>query len=125
MGSNDTGLVQVLTSGEVAAGMPELAQRKVAAVLRHVSEPVLSARVMLTRAADPAVGQPAVAWAIISVNGRLVRASGVGATMRAAITQLATRLRIRLDRAWPDDRGRQIEASRRLRRLRSAGVGHF
>jgi hypothetical protein len=116
---NETGVVQVRISGEVPAGMADIAKSKVDAVLRHVGEPVLSARVMLSRAADPAVERPAIAWAVISVNGRVVRVSGVGSTMREAIAQLVARLRIRLERAWPDERaqGRRSVANRRLRRL--------
>ena len=117
MAFNENCVVQVRTSGVVPAGMAELAKSKVEGVLRHVGEPVLSARVMLGRAADPAVGRPAVAWAIISVNGRMVRASGVGSTVGDAIAQLVSRLRIRLERAWPDEREqeRRHAAKRRLR----------
>jgi len=116
MALSDTELVQVRTAGAVPARMPELARRRVAGVLRHVGEPVLFARVMLTMAADPAVEQPATAWAMVSVNGRLVRASGTGSTMPDAIGQLTSRLRIRLERAWPDERGhlRRAEATRRI-----------
>ncbi len=115
MAVNEAGVVAVRTSGDVGAGMAELAKSKVEAVLRHVGEPVLSARVMLTRAADPAVDRPAIAWAVISVNGRVIRASGVGATTREAIAELVARLRIRLERAWPDEReqGRRSAAGRR------------
>ncbi len=120
MAVNETGMVKVRTSGMVPPGMAELAKSKVEAILRHVGEPVLSAQVMLSGATDPAVERPAIAWAIISVNGRVVRASGVGSTMREAIAQLLPRLRIRLERAWPDEReqGRRSVANRRLRRLR-------
>lgn len=120
MAVNETSLVQVRTSGLVSAGMAELAKSKVEGVLRHVGEPVLSARVTLSRAADPAVERPAIAWAIISVNGRVVRASGVGSTMREAIAQLVARLRIRLERAWLDEREqeRRSVANRQLRQLR-------
>jgi hypothetical protein len=119
MAVNETGVVQVRISGEIPAGMAEMAKIKVEAVLRHVGEPVLSARVMLSRAADPAVERPAIAWAVVSVNGRVVRVSGVGSTMQEAIAQLVARLRIRLERAWPDERarGRRSVANRRLRRL--------
>jgi hypothetical protein len=120
MAVSETRLVQVRTSGVVPAGKAELAKSKVETVLRHVGEPVLSVRVMLSRAAGPTVERPAIAWAIISVNGRVVRASGVGSTMREAIAQLVARLRIRLERAWPDKReqARRSVAHRRLRRLR-------
>jgi hypothetical protein len=85
-------------------------------VLRHVGEPVLFTRVMLTMAADPAVERPATVWAMVSVNGRLVRASGTGPTMLDALGQLTTRLRIRLERAWPDERG-QIRRAVTARRI--------
>jgi hypothetical protein len=98
MAVNETGVVQVRTSGAVAAGMAQLAQDKVEAVLRHVGGPVLCARVMLGRAPDPAVERPAFASAVVSINGRLVRASGVGVTMGEAIAELVARLRIRLER---------------------------
>jgi hypothetical protein len=113
---SDSGIVQVRTAGGVPARMPELARRRVAGLLRHVGEPVLFARVMLTMAADPAVEEPATAWAMVSVNGRLVRASGTGPAMPDAIGQLASRLRIRLDRAWPDERAhiRRSAAARRV-----------
>jgi len=119
MAVNQAALVRVRISGEVPAEMAGMAKSKVEAVLRHVGEPVLSARVMLTRAADPAMERPAIAWAIISVNGRVIRASGVGSTMPEAIAQLVARLRIRLERAWPDERAqrRRGVANRRLRRL--------
>ena len=112
---SEVSLVQVRIAGAVPARMLEMARRKVTAVLRHVGEPVLFARVMLTMAADPAVERPATAWAMVSVNGRLVRASGTGPTMPDAIGQLTTRLRIRLERAWPDDHGhlRRATATRR------------
>jgi hypothetical protein len=117
MAVNEPGVVQVRISGVVPAGMAELAKTKVETILRHVGEPVLSARVVLSRAADPAIGRPAIAWAVISLNGRMVRASGVGSTMREAITQLVVRLRIRLERAWPDERepGRRSAENRRRR----------
>jgi hypothetical protein len=96
---NETCSVQVRTYGVIPAGMADLATSKVEALLRHVGEPVLSARVMLGRAADPAVERPAIAGAVISVNGRVVRACGVGATTGEAIARLIARLRIRLERA--------------------------
>jgi hypothetical protein len=116
MALSGTGQVQVRTAGAVPPRMPELARRRVNGVMRHVGEPVLFSRIMLTMAADPAVERPATAWAMVSVNGRLVRASGTGPTMPDAIGQLISRLRIRLERAWPDERG-QIRRAMTARRL--------
>lgn len=97
-------IVQVRTAGAVDAGMTKLARRRVGAALRHVREPVLFTSVMLKLAADPAVTEPATAWATVSINGRPVRAEADAPTMPQAISLLAARLRIRLARAWPDER---------------------
>ncbi len=118
MAVNEAELVQTRTTGAVPAGCPELAQRKVAALLRHVGEPVLFARVMLTTAPDPAVADPASAWATVSVNGRLIRARATAATMPAAIAELADRLRVQLDRAWPEQGPRPHRRQPNLRGLR-------
>jgi hypothetical protein len=67
---------------------------------------VLSARVMLTMATDPAAADPASARATVSVNGRLVRAHATAVTMSAAVAELTDRLSIRVGRAWPDERPR-------------------
>ncbi len=116
---NEAVAVQVRTTGAVPPAMRELARRRMASALRHVGEPVLFARVVLTMAADPAVDQPASARAMVSVNGRPVRAHSDGATMPEAISQLAARLRIRLERAWGDEveqaRRRPSAAARALR----------
>jgi ribosome-associated translation inhibitor RaiA len=85
--------------GGVPEGAGELAATKVRSLLQHVAEPVLSARVMLTMSADPAVALPASAQVTIDVNGRIIRAKAVGRTMRDAIEHMADRLRARLDRA--------------------------
>jgi ribosome-associated translation inhibitor RaiA len=91
--------VRVETMGNVPDGMPELAAAKVSTVLRHAARPVLFARVTLSMSADPAVERPAAASVNVDMNGRLVRAQAVGASMRSTIDQLADRLRVRLERA--------------------------
>ncbi len=91
--------VVVHTTGAVPEGLPKLANVKISSVLRRVREPVLSARVTLTMAADPAVERPALAQATVSVNGRPVRAQADARTMREAVDHLVQRLRVRLDRA--------------------------
>jgi len=84
--------------GRVPDGPAELAEAKTGPLLRAASEPVLSARVTLAGAADPAVARPAVAQATIDMNGRVLRAQAAGQTMRAAIEQMADRLQARLGR---------------------------
>ena len=100
--------VQVETHGRVPDGMRELADAKVGSLLRFASEPVLSARVTLAVAPDPAVTRPALAQATIDLNGQIVRAQASGQDMRAAIERMAARLRVRLDRSardWAARRG--------------------
>ncbi len=104
MSVTQTAPVQVQIIGIVPEGMAELAETTIAALLRHVGEPVLFAQVMLTMAADPAVKRPAIARAMVSVNGRLVRAQTADATMRDAVHHLKDRLRAGLEAAWPPPR---------------------
>jgi len=100
--------VRVETRGMVPDGSAELAEAKVGALVQAAPEPVLSARVTLAMAADPAVARPAVARATIDMNGRVQRAQAARETMRAAIEQMACRLKARLGRAarnWAALRG--------------------
>lgn len=103
-----TASVRVETHGSAPEGSSDLAAARVGAQLRVAAEPVLSARVMLTMSADPAVACPAVAQVTVDMNGRIVRAQAAGQTMRAAIEGMEARLRVRLDRAarnWAALRG--------------------
>ncbi len=90
--------VRTGTHGAVPERVQELAVAKVRLVLRHVTRPVLAARVTLTMSADPAVSRPAAARVTIDVNGRIIRAEAAGRTMRDAIELMADRLRARLRR---------------------------
>jgi ribosome-associated translation inhibitor RaiA len=108
MKTTETAPVRIEIHGRVPDGSRELAAAKVGPVLRLAAEPVLSARVMLAVAADPAVARPAFAQVTVDVNGRIVRAQAAEQTMRAAIERMAARLRVRLDRAarnWAALRG--------------------
>jgi len=104
--------VQVQVSGPVSPDLTAIARAKVEAVLRHVSEPVLAVQVLLAIAPDPAVARPSAARAMVSVNGRIVRAEAVADTMRNAIDELVRRLRVRLERAWPSQRDCRSEDRR-------------
>ena len=90
--ATETAAVRVETHGRVPNGSADLAAAKVSSLLLAAAEPILSARVMLAVAADPAVARPAVAQATIDLNGRVVRAQAAGQTVRAAIEQMASRL---------------------------------
>jgi len=101
--------VDVHTAGVVPEEAAQLARAKVDALLRHVGEPVLFARVTLrspaSAAGGAATGAPADAHAAVSVNGRIVCAHASAPTSAEAVSLLADRLRVRLDRAWPQRRG--------------------
>jgi ribosome-associated translation inhibitor RaiA len=108
MTTADMTTVRIKTHGKVPEGMPELAAAKVGSLLRIAAEPVLSAHVTLTMAADPAVPCPAVAQVTVDMNGRIVRAQAAERTMHAAVERAGSRLRLRLDRAarnWAALRG--------------------
>jgi len=105
-----TGQVQAETRGDVPEGAASFAVHRVSALLRMAPEPVLSARVKLTMAADPAVERPAIAQVSIDLNGRLIRAQAAGETMREATDHACDRLRIQIERAarnWAAIRGGQ------------------
>lgn len=100
--------VRVGVHGNVPPDAVGLATAKVASLLRTAAEPVLSARVMLAVAADPAVSRPAVAQVTVDMNGQVVRAQAAAETMRAAIEQMTSRLEVRLRRSarnWAALRG--------------------
>jgi len=109
--------VRTVRHGRVPEGSGELAVTKIRSVLRHVAQPVLSARVTLTMSADPAVAFPAKAQATVDVNGRIVRAQAAAETMHEAVELMTHRLRARLDRAVHTSLSRRKAAhQRRLRR---------
>lgn len=91
--------LRVELAGELPADVYDYARRKVTAAAAHAREPVLFARVRVTRHRDPAVRRPVVAQANVDVDGRLVRAQVAAATAREAVDLLQDRLRARLDRA--------------------------
>jgi len=108
MSATQTASVRVVTHGRIPEGTSELAAVKVSSQLHIAAEPVLSARVTLTAAPDPAVPRPAIAQATVDMNGRIVRAEAAERTMRAAIERMGARLRVRLGAAarnWSALRG--------------------
>ncbi|KUN89505.1 integrase [Streptomyces bungoensis] len=101
--------IQVETQGEMPPGAAEYAQEKVRALTGRTREPVLYARVRLTRMANPAMQRPAIAQANLDVNGRPARAHVAATTMTEAVDLLQDRLAGRLGRLeqhWEARRGR-------------------
>lgn len=90
--------VQVRNRGQVPAGAEAYARRKMLVVTGHVSEPVLSAQVKLTQPANASAARPAMAQAVVDVNGRPVRAQVAAPTVFEAVDRLQERLSARIAR---------------------------
>lgn len=101
--------IHVATHGEMPPDAGDYAQQKVRALLPRAPEPVLYARVRLTRTANPATQRPVTAQAALDVNGRIARAQVAAKTATEAADLLHDRLGERLDRLaqnWESRRGR-------------------
>lgn len=79
--------------GTVPAHAIELAREKVGAVLRLAPAPVLFARVTLAHETARSIERPAVAKAVLDVNGRIVRAHVAAARFDEAVNLLEAKLR--------------------------------
>jgi hypothetical protein len=88
--------IQVSTHGRVGRLAVEHAVDAIRRVSQLVDEPVLFARVKLTRRADPAARRPCIAEAALDVNGDVVRAHVAADEMRDVVDLLDARLRDRL-----------------------------
>lgn len=108
--------VHAVVRGRVPRAAVTRAQEKVAALAQHCGEPILSARVKLTRPAEP--DRLPMAEASLNVNGRMVRAQAEGPTVQDAVTELLERLRVRLDRTTRD--WRSLRGGRRRHTIRTA-----
>jgi len=100
--------------GAIPANVAAYARSQVRAVAAHAHQPVLSARVKLGWAADPAVARPAVAQVNLDVSGHPVRAQVAAQNMREAIDLVRDRLARRLERmghGWESRRGRTAPGS--------------
>lgn len=87
----------IVTRGDVPDDARTYAAQRLGALIEHIEEPVLFARVKLTQAPDPARDRPALAQVSVDVNGELVRAHVSAHAMREAIDLLQARLRDKLE----------------------------
>jgi ribosome-associated translation inhibitor RaiA len=104
--------IDVTTQGQLP-GIADYVREKIGGFSRLTRQPVLHARVRVSRHTDPAVARPVVAQANLDVNGRLVRAQAQGETAREAVDRLEARLRHRLERVgerWDTKRGNTSQA---------------
>jgi ribosome-associated translation inhibitor RaiA len=79
--------------GEVPESVLDFAREKVGAVLRLAPAPVLFARVTLAHEAAPDIQRPAVAKALLDVNGQPVRAHVAAGSFDEAVDLLEAKLR--------------------------------
>lgn len=110
--------IVVATAGDVGEADRTYACAKVRAVIAGVDEPVLFARLRLSHEQHASVTRPAVAQALLDVNGDAVRAYVASHTLREAADLLEERLRDKL----------QHRAQRRLalrRRPQAGGPGEW
>lgn len=91
------GEITVVAHGEVSDEGVEYLRDRLRNVLAKITEPVLFARAKLTLASDPAQARPAIAQALLDVNGDLVRAQVAAETPQVAADLLQRRLRDKLE----------------------------
>ena len=94
--------VQFLTSGQVSEAERAAAERALAAALEGVRGRVGSARVTLSVLADAALPRPALAQAVVRIDGRKVRAQAAAPTLAEAIGLLHERLVLRISHLRTD-----------------------
>lgn len=100
--------VEVVAKGNVPQDAREHAERMVTAVARYSHEPILHARVKLTRAGDPALPNPVITQVNLDVNGRplCTRVAAVSLAEGINLTEDLLRRRLaRLARHWEARRG--------------------
>ncbi len=106
--------IEVVVRGDVDAGAVVYARQELKRVIDQVGEPVLSARLKLTLAADPARERPALAQASIDVDGVILRAQVAAVTLHEVADLLQRRLYDKLEHA----------ASHRRALRRRSGLPH-
>jgi ribosome-associated translation inhibitor RaiA len=89
--------IEIVARGDVGANAKAYARSKITRVARFAGEPILLARVKLAVAGDPARDRPALAQAMLDVNGTPVRAHTAARDLEEAVDLLEERLRDRLE----------------------------
>ncbi|HSJ45860.1 MAG TPA: HPF/RaiA family ribosome-associated protein [Euzebyales bacterium] len=92
-----TSEVRIAARGDIGDKAKRHAREEVAKVTRRLDDPILFARVKLTLTDDPANQRPAIAQAMLDVNGQPIRAVADGPTVVEAIDLMTERLRHQLE----------------------------
>ncbi|MEV5828272.1 hypothetical protein AB0L25_22215 [Spirillospora sp. NPDC052242] len=88
--------IRFLISGDVTAHERGAAERAVGEALAKAHGAVTSVQVTLSVVADPALPRPALARAVIEIDGRIVRAQAAAPRLAEAIALLRSRLAVRM-----------------------------
>lgn len=102
--------VEIIVRGDIPDSARAQARKMITHLARYLDldEPILHARVRLTRTADPAVHRAVTAQASLDVNGRLIRAQIAAPTAHEGVDLLGDVLRHRMSnlaRHWEARRG--------------------
>jgi ribosomal subunit interface protein len=125
------GAVEVVVRGPVSEDAADYARSKVDHVTAYANHPVLAARIVLTRAQDPAMDRPARAEASLDVNGTQIRAHATASDMIGAVDLIEAKLRKNLvqfqERRRTRHRWNGVPEGNRWRHgdLPSAQVDHY
>ncbi|MFC6882437.1 MULTISPECIES: hypothetical protein [Actinomadura] len=87
--------IRFLTSGDVTGAEKSTAETAVRSALAGAQGTVTAIRVTLSVVADPALPRPALAQAIVDVDGRRLRAQAAAPALPEAIELLRDRLSVR------------------------------
>lgn len=110
---NPTIPIEVQTPPDRPKDIAEYAERKIRGLFRYSHQPVLGARIRLSRSGNPALSSPFIAKATLDVNGRPLCAQVAAPTAREAVDRLRERLRQRMDHSL--GRGRSNQEQHRAR----------
>ncbi|MFC4908465.1 hypothetical protein ACFPCY_14120 [Actinomadura gamaensis] len=88
--------IRFLTTGRVPEAARASAEAAVRAALADVAAPTATVRGTLTMAADPSLPRPALAQAVVTIDGRSLRVQAAAPTVDEAITLLQDRLSVRV-----------------------------
>ncbi|GAA3982939.1 hypothetical protein GCM10023085_76380 [Actinomadura viridis] len=87
--------VRFLTSGRVTAAEKEAAERALRSALGHASGTIASVAVTLSVVPGDALPRPALAQAVVELDGRKLRAQAAARDLDEAIALLRGRLAVR------------------------------
>ncbi|MFB4318845.1 hypothetical protein [Actinomadura sp. 21ATH] len=91
--------IHFLTSGPVTEAERAAAERALLAALDGVAGTVTSARLTLSVVTGSALPRPALAQAVVDIDGRRLRAQAAAPTLPEAVALLHRRMAVRVPRA--------------------------